>query len=87
MARQLGRMLRDDEVVHHINGDTLDNRPEDLELWSTMQPKGQRWEDEVEWPSSYFNGTPRISCARQAMGKSNATSSDIDVAQSSPEGI
>lgn len=49
MARELNRPLADDEVVHHVNGDTLDNRIENLELWSTMQPKGQRWEDKVDW--------------------------------------
>jgi hypothetical protein len=35
--------------VHHRNGDHLDNRPENLELWSTMQPKGQRVEDKLRW--------------------------------------
>jgi hypothetical protein len=29
-SRILGRPLRDDEVVHHINGDSSDDRPENL---------------------------------------------------------
>lgn len=49
MERILGRPLRDFENVHHRNGCRDDNRPENLELWVTPQPIGQRVEDLVAW--------------------------------------
>lgn len=47
MARMLGRALTSGEAVHHRNGDRIDNRPENLEVWTRAQPSGQRVEDKV----------------------------------------
>lgn len=52
MAEMLGRPLRADENVHHLNGDRADNRPENLELWIVRQPHGQRVSDQIDWAKS-----------------------------------
>jgi HNH endonuclease len=49
MEERLGRALLPHETVHHKNGCRTDNRPENLELWSSSQPAGQRIEDKLEW--------------------------------------
>lgn len=49
MEQHLNRSLLPGESVHHKNGVRTDNRLENLELWVSVQPSGQRPEDLLKW--------------------------------------
>lgn len=54
MEEHLGRKLKKYETVHHKNNIKDDNRLENLELWSSHQPRGARVVDKVAWAKDFI---------------------------------
>lgn len=55
MEQYIGRHLLPQETVHHKNGKRSDNRLENLELWCSSHPPGQRVADLVTWAKEILN--------------------------------
>lgn len=79
MEQLLGRPLLSGENIHHKNGNRSDNRLENLELWVTTQPSGQRPADLLTYAREIidrygepWNGIDRRSQGRAASAANNA---------------
>lgn len=55
MEEFLKRPLKSNENVHHKNGNRSDNSIQNLELWTTNQPSGQRVEDLILYAKSILD--------------------------------
>lgn len=47
MENEVGRLLRKEEVVHHINGVKTDNRPENLVITTTSIHSKEHWKNQT----------------------------------------
>lgn len=82
MSQMIGRPLLPHENVHHKNGDRSDNRPENLELWSKVQPAGQRVSDKLAWAREIIALYGGTICDEDSMNSSTTGGSSMWTDQS-----
>ena len=64
MERKIGRKLRKEETVHHIDGNRQNNDPSNLELFSSRHGPGQRVRDKIAFAIEMLRLYPEF--AREA---------------------
>ena len=81
MEQKMGRLLDRNEVVHHVNGDILDNRPENLEIFA-KNSEHLRHELTGKVPNWSEDGWSKICSPKLSLRKPNSPNSRFYVPSS-----
>jgi len=82
MEEKIGRPLKREETIHHINGVKDDNRPENLELWDNRHCGGQRHEEKFEF---YVNELEKKASSSELIYAIDRLSTELQKRKSEPQ--